>query len=160
LTFESASKLTRIESKAFLGCRALKSICLPSSLQFIGLQCFDGSSISSLTFESDSTLTRIDSKAFCGCRALKSICVPSSVEVLCTECFRGYSVCAMVSFSWLIIRAEPYNFMLCVICYVIQQGWWRMNVISPGQRCSAIPYRTIAAIACNIISAGADLRYS
>jgi hypothetical protein len=41
ITFESPSKLSPREERAFSGCRSLVSIGLPSSVQVIGEDCFE-----------------------------------------------------------------------------------------------------------------------
>jgi hypothetical protein len=71
LAFEFDSQLTRIETKVFSWCGALKSICLPSSY----------------AVPSDLKLIQIDDKVFFNGHALKSICIPAPVEVLCKEVF-------------------------------------------------------------------------
>jgi hypothetical protein len=61
----------------------LSSICIPSSVEFLGSLCFSQcSSLSWLIFESDSKLAQIDACVFSGCRALKSICIPASIRSL------------------------------------------------------------------------------
>jgi hypothetical protein len=85
LTFESESRLTRIEPEAFLFCWHLKSICIPASVEIIGQKCFaDCRCLSSFTFESESEsrLTLIEASAFSRCVNLKSIVLPSSIRGL------------------------------------------------------------------------------
>jgi hypothetical protein len=61
-TFESDSKLIRIEAEAFSWCSSLRSICIPSSVEILGWKCFGYcGSLLSVTFESGSRLTHIHS---------------------------------------------------------------------------------------------------
>jgi hypothetical protein len=90
VTFESNSKLTRIESKTFSKCSSLKSLQIPASVEQIcgnGFNCCK--SLISITFELNSHLTEIGSLAFRKCVSLQSICIPASVQVLSCFCFVG-----------------------------------------------------------------------
>jgi hypothetical protein len=81
LTFESNSKLDRIEALSFSNCSSLTSISIPSSVTFLGNSCFSNCRLlSTLIFESNCQLDRIESGAFHGCLSLKLISVPSSVR--------------------------------------------------------------------------------
>jgi hypothetical protein len=75
VTFESGSRLERIEEYAFTG-SGLKSIVIPSSVVVLGYSSFrECKSLESVTFESGSRLERIKESAFSGC-GLKSIEIP------------------------------------------------------------------------------------
>jgi hypothetical protein len=92
-TFESGSKLTRIEAFALLDCYVLKSICLPASVEFLGVSSYSSCwSLSSLTFESGSRLTLIPANTVNGCSSLQSRCLPASIEILgnssLSNCYR------------------------------------------------------------------------
>jgi hypothetical protein len=80
VTFESGSRLERIEDSAFSE-SGLRSIVIPSSVIVLGrcsfLRC---KSLHSVTFESGSRSERIEMMAFHG-TLLKSITIPSSVVV-------------------------------------------------------------------------------
>jgi hypothetical protein len=83
VTFESGSKLARIEATTFYECSSLKSICLPASVESVGnLSVSPCASLSLFTFESGSKLTRIETRALYGCPLLKSICLPASLQML------------------------------------------------------------------------------
>jgi hypothetical protein len=88
LTFESGSKLARIELFTLQGCSSLESFCLPASISFLGLgalhSCY---SLSSLTFESGSKLAQIEACPFVRCSRLKALCLPASVQFLGERCF-------------------------------------------------------------------------
>jgi hypothetical protein len=56
LTFESDSKLARIEKWAFYSCSALKSICLPESIRALEEDWYVGSSLTRVIFESGASL--------------------------------------------------------------------------------------------------------
>jgi hypothetical protein len=88
VTFESDSRLERIEESAF-GESGLKSILIPSSVIVLGKASFYGcNSLESVTFESDSRLERIEEFVFSR-SGLKSILIPSSVVVLGKSSFYG-----------------------------------------------------------------------
>jgi hypothetical protein len=92
ISFESQSRLTRIDDCCFAFCR-LKSICIPRSVELLGKGCFKGSSkafgrFERITFESYSRLTRINGFCFAFC-LLKSISIPPKVKILGMCCFRG-----------------------------------------------------------------------
>jgi hypothetical protein len=88
VTFESGSKLSHIENRAFRG-TGLTEIVIPASVEVVGEACFEKCrSLSSVTFESGSKLTRIEKQAFRG-SGLIEIVIPGSVEFLGDECFRG-----------------------------------------------------------------------
>jgi hypothetical protein len=83
LTFESESKLVRIQTRTFANSEKLKSISIPASVESLGDECFFACrSLSSVTFESGSKLARIHGRAFAGCPSLKSILIPRSVREL------------------------------------------------------------------------------
>jgi TPR repeat protein len=68
VTFESGSRLERIDESAFHGC-ALKSIVIPSSVVVLGKESFSGcKSLESVTFESGSRLERIEEAMFADTR--------------------------------------------------------------------------------------------
>jgi hypothetical protein len=52
LTFESDSKLARIQRGAFWGCNALKSICVREGIQQLDKDWYVGSSLARVIFES------------------------------------------------------------------------------------------------------------
>jgi hypothetical protein len=59
LTFESGSKLTRIDANALHGCTSIKSICLPASLQFIDGSAFADTWISEMSVEAGNCHLRV-----------------------------------------------------------------------------------------------------
>ena len=99
----------------------LKSITLPDSLDYIGLNDFVGSSIESIKipkkvycigesafentvinsveFESGSKLETIDKSAFKGCNNLKSIVIPASVTTIGAYAFSGCTNLTSVTFE-------------------------------------------------------------
>jgi hypothetical protein len=86
VTFETGSRLKRIDESAFAGdgriSNQLKSIVIPSSLVALGKECFDNCmSLGSVIFETGSQLEKIDESAFRG-SGLRSIVIPSSVVAL------------------------------------------------------------------------------
>jgi hypothetical protein len=98
LTFESNSRLTRIESRVFFS-SSLQSILIPRNVEVISSECFAHCrSLSSISFESNSRLTRIESEAFSN-SSLQSIVIPRSVEVLCFMCFAHCRSLSSISFE-------------------------------------------------------------
>jgi hypothetical protein len=86
VTFETGSRLERIEESAFSR-SGLKSITIPSSVIVSGKESFrECKSLKSVTFESGYRLERIEESAFSR-SGLKSILIPSSVIVLGKESF-------------------------------------------------------------------------
>jgi hypothetical protein len=59
VTFEQNSRLTRIENRTFCDCKALKSICIPESIQRIERYWYNSSSLTRVTFESGASLVRM-----------------------------------------------------------------------------------------------------
>jgi hypothetical protein len=111
ITFESNSRLTRIESSAF-SCSALQSIVIPSRVEILGSNCFGGClSLSSITFESNSHLTKLEFETF-SCSALQSIQIPSSVEILDQNCFSYCQSLSSISFesNSRLMRIESFAF--------------------------------------------------
>jgi hypothetical protein len=93
LTFESGSKLARMEMAALYCCSSLKSFCVPASVEVICYACFGCSSrLSSLTFESGSELRELGRNVFGDCLSLKSIFLPASLSIITYKCFHGCSI--------------------------------------------------------------------
>jgi hypothetical protein len=100
VTFESDSKLDRIESEVFRSCSSLCSICIPRSVTILCSECFQRCiSLREITFESDSKLARIESEVFVYCSSLSSICIPRSVTILCSKCFQDCGSLRDVTFE-------------------------------------------------------------
>jgi hypothetical protein len=60
VTFETGSKLSRIDLYAFLHCSSLSSICIPSSVEMLGESCFFGcEGLSNVTFEPGSQFSSV-----------------------------------------------------------------------------------------------------
>jgi TPR repeat protein len=86
ISFESNSRLIRIESDAFSE-SSLQSIVIPMSVEILGSSCFSFCrSLSSISFESNSRLIRIESRAFSD-SSLQSIMIPMNVEILGSSSF-------------------------------------------------------------------------
>jgi hypothetical protein len=86
LQFESDSKLRRIEALCFHS-SALKSICIPCSVEIICESSFSGcTELEFVSFESNSLLKRLEMKCFAD-SSIKSICIPRFVSVLGRLCF-------------------------------------------------------------------------
>jgi hypothetical protein len=98
ISFESNSRLTRIESKAFRR-SSLQSIVIPRNVEILGSSCFKWcESFSSISFESNSRLIRIESKAF-RYSSLQSIEIPRNVEIIGLLCFSDCKSLLSISFE-------------------------------------------------------------
>jgi hypothetical protein len=88
VTFESGSRLSRIEPLVFSECSALTGIAIPAAVEVLCAGCFcECGRLAQLVFESDSKLSRIEEFAFLHCSVLSSVSFPPSVEVLAHDCF-------------------------------------------------------------------------
>jgi hypothetical protein len=98
ISFESNSKLTRIERRAFRA-SALTSIHLPAAVEVICESCFSVCrSLISISFELNSKLSRIERDAFRG-SGLTSIHLPASVEMIGQLCFSECRSLISISFE-------------------------------------------------------------
>jgi hypothetical protein len=91
VTFESGSRLERIDEFAFHG-SGLKSIVIPSSVHILCKESFSQClRLESVVFESNSRLERIEESSFCW-SGLKSIEVPPGVAFIDGSAFVGTRV--------------------------------------------------------------------
>jgi hypothetical protein len=89
ISFESNSRLLRIESDAFSG-SSFQSIVILSNVEILGSSCFAWcESLSFISFESNSSLKRIESRACCGCHL--SIVIPSTVVLVAYDAHDHFS---------------------------------------------------------------------
>ena len=87
---EKTLKVTSIGDGAFLECRSLTSITLPSSITRIGEDAFWRCwSMTSITIPN--SVTSIGSKAFQNCSGLTSVNIPNSVTSIGVDAFSGCS---------------------------------------------------------------------
>jgi hypothetical protein len=89
--FEPGSQITRPDTDTFGHFSSLLSICIPTSVEFLGVNCFISSEsdvnsaispLVNLTFERGSKLREIAPNALSGCFDLSEFCIPASVEKL------------------------------------------------------------------------------
>lgn len=127
ISFENASSLTELPSKAFYNCKKLGEdgiIWIPDSVTKIGEDCFSGCSgitsievensnivtigerafqgcnlLESFPFSKLSKLITIKDKAFDGCAKLKSVNCPSSVQSIEANAFSNCSSMELVDLS-------------------------------------------------------------
>jgi hypothetical protein len=93
IAFEFRSRLTRIEPQAFSFGSSLQSICLPASLEFLGMESFYWcGSLSSFSFEFGSKLTRIEPLALCNCPSLTSFSLPASLKIISPSALNGTGI--------------------------------------------------------------------
>jgi hypothetical protein len=80
IVFESSSSLLAFDPSAFASFRVLRSICIPSSVESIGRNCFTSCvHLSIVTFERDSRLSVLSHSVFESCSALESVRRPPSI---------------------------------------------------------------------------------
>ena len=120
VTYNNISyQVTAIKDSAFLGCKKLSEVNLPTSLENIGKKAFKDctklttitipnnvTSIGSETFSGCSSLksvkigagvTSIGSKAFYKCKALKKVTIPSKVKTIGSNAFNGCTAMTSVT---------------------------------------------------------------
>jgi hypothetical protein len=96
ISFETHSELTRIESKAFLGCSSLKSITIPRHVQIFCSECFsDCKSLSSIFFESACELKRIEAGVLTEVR-IPLLRLPAKVSFIDPSNFRKAAIESVV----------------------------------------------------------------
>jgi len=93
IIFEGASSLTTLETDAFVGCTAVESIKLPSSLETIpsnALSLFEN--LKRIEFAENSKITTISSSTFAGCSNLKSVIFGNNSELISVgdETFKSF----------------------------------------------------------------------
>jgi hypothetical protein len=83
ISFESPSRLRRIETEAFDSCASLDMICIPACVEILGSRCFHCClMLMSTVFETGSTLRSIESEAFDNCISMSAITIPPCIELL------------------------------------------------------------------------------
>jgi hypothetical protein len=80
--------------------RAMKILCIPSSVTAMASRCFVSCNrVSAVVLERSCRVTVFADDAFAECQSLKSICIPSFVETLCLSCFRLCSRLCSATFA-------------------------------------------------------------
>ena len=69
-------KISEIGDKFFFGCKQLKFIKIPSSVESIGKHCFSESNVETVEIENNSKLQTIGRYAFSDCKQLKFVKIP------------------------------------------------------------------------------------
>jgi hypothetical protein len=87
VVFSPFAEVFCIADKAFYSCIGLQRFCLPTSVCFLGRECFSHCvNLNAIDIESGSRLSRIEERAFY-LSGLREICLPRSVEYLGDFCF-------------------------------------------------------------------------
>jgi hypothetical protein len=116
ISFESNSRLTRIESEAF-SYSSLESILIPFDIEILGSSCFSCChSLSSLSFESNSRLTRIESHAFSS-SSLESIVILRNVQFIDGSAFSSVRLSSILIESGNEILSIENDFLIDVVDY-------------------------------------------
>jgi hypothetical protein len=115
-SFESGSRLHRIDDGAFFYCSSLNHIIVPAWVEFFADMCFGYcTSLTVITFEPDSRLKEIGTHAFYHCPALRTFELPQFVDAILSRAF-GY--CKQLSeffipFNSRLQRIEGKSFEAC-----------------------------------------------
>jgi hypothetical protein len=98
VTFESGSKLSRIEDQTFLECSSLSSICLPATLSEVVPGAFDDLNLKVLSIEAGSRHFKVRGPFLLNfpCTSVircfgagKQVAIPRQIKDVCCGCFRG-----------------------------------------------------------------------
>ena len=88
ITFDKRICLMTIDGNAFRGCKSLKSVEIPSTVERIGQAAFSGcTSLCSLSIPA--SVETIEQETFYGCTSLRAMEIPASVEVIGQSAFKG-----------------------------------------------------------------------
>jgi hypothetical protein len=100
IDFVPRSRVRVIRSQAFLGCAALRFICLPSSVERLHKNCFQSCPcLPEVLFASPAKVNNLSRAAFVNCPALQSMVIPASVEVIERLCFTRCELLTSVTFE-------------------------------------------------------------
>lgn len=78
----------------FNACKHLKSIVIPSTVEYIGEQCFSDSGIESVVLPP--ALKGLEAETFMACENLRSVEIPSAVEYIGKDCFNKSGIESIV----------------------------------------------------------------
>lgn len=113
-------KVTSIGEEAFLGRRYITSVTIPSTIESIGDNAFegcynsgDGQGLKTVVFSGESKLKTIGKHAFSSCCALESISIPSSVTKIGEGAFIYCYKLASVNIPEGVDKIEKETFMSC-----------------------------------------------
>ena len=113
-------KVTSIGEEAFLGRRYITSVTIPSTIESIGDNAFegcynsgDGQGLKTVVFSGESKLKIIGKNAFSSCCALESISIPSSVTKIGEGAFIYCYKLASVNIPEGVDKIEKETFMSC-----------------------------------------------
>ena len=97
-TVSIPSGLTKIGTQAFFGCSSLRNVTLPASLTEIGHQAFrDCDELTSITFPD--SLEKVGNQAFTNCKGLKSLEFPDSLMEIGESAFSGCTELTYISYG-------------------------------------------------------------
>ena len=112
VTFDPATPLTNIGTRAFAGCSALKAIDLPATVTAIGTEAFLSDNLL-LGINLPDSLTTIGSNAFKGCSAIEDIVVPCGVKSIGSHAFEKCTSLVSASLSENLETIGEYAFASC-----------------------------------------------
>ncbi len=129
-------QVTSIGENAFVYCRGLTSVAIPSSVTSIGVEAFyycEGLT----SVELPSSLTSIDRNAFYGCVGLTSINFPSKLKTIDSNAFGGCTGLTYVKIPSNVTKITSYAFAGCINLnsIVVESG---NSVYDSRNNCNAI----------------------
>ena len=104
--------VTAIGSCAFINCKKLTSVTIPSSVTSIGNAAFSGcSSLTSVTI--GNSVKSIGGSAFSGCSRMNTVTIPNSVTSIGSDAFNGCSYLTSITLSNSITSIAANTFYEC-----------------------------------------------
>ena len=128
-------QVTSIGENAFVYCKRLTSVAIPSGVTSIGVEAFYGcSGLTSVEFPS--SLTKIERNAFYGCIGLTSINLPSKLTSIDSNAFGGTGLTS-VRIPSSVTKITSYAFSACsgLTSIVVESG---NSVYDSRNNCNAI----------------------
>jgi hypothetical protein len=100
VTFGPFSRLSVIHEGGFGNCQVLESIAIPSTVTYLGTDCFRVcKSLRTVFFGPESQLATVGETAFEGCVSLESLVLPSSIQTIGPKAFEGCKGLVTVAFE-------------------------------------------------------------
>lgn len=101
-----------ISGYAFSGCKNLKYVSMPNTVERIGMCAFSGSGITSVDIPN--SVTDLDLYVFLGCNNLISVNIPNSIKTIHEGAFSGCKNLTSVTIPNSLRTIGAYVFYLCI----------------------------------------------